>query len=203
MQSSTLSVVSPRAQELIARKAKQLAGRHGFSRSDFDDISQELTLRLLTRVRRFDPTRASENAFLHRTIENLAASLVRRQRALKRKCTAVVSLSLETSDPECPTIACMLTEDALDRRLGRERTSSQSTLELHLDFDDLVDRLPDELRQLCRMLLEENGVADVARLTGKPRTTLQSRLRQVRLWLVEKGFDEIRDTSSSSRRATE
>lgn len=49
---------------LIQQKADQLIGRYGFTKSDREDIEQELTLALLERWDQYDPVRGNPNNVL-------------------------------------------------------------------------------------------------------------------------------------------
>lgn len=66
------------AAQAIGHKARQLAGRNGFSLSDRDDLEQELRLHLLRRLGSFDPQVAHWNVFVRTLLERHAATLVAR-----------------------------------------------------------------------------------------------------------------------------
>ena len=72
------------ARTLIRVKAKQLVRRPGFSRSDQEDVEQDLFLHLLRQVQHFDPTRGSLNTFVARVVNSAAAMLVRERGRNKR-----------------------------------------------------------------------------------------------------------------------
>ncbi|HMN39501.1 MAG TPA: hypothetical protein PKE29_01555 [Phycisphaerales bacterium] len=72
------------AQKLIEFKAAQLCKRPGFSRSDRQDIEQELWGFLHTRMPRFDATRASQNTFVARVINCGVVTIIRYHDAAKR-----------------------------------------------------------------------------------------------------------------------
>ena len=57
-------IVTEYARTLIRVKAKQIVRRPGFSRSDQEDIEQDLVVHLLCQAERFDPERGSLNTFM-------------------------------------------------------------------------------------------------------------------------------------------
>jgi len=65
---------------LVSRKSKQLVGKAGLTKSDREDIEQELTLHLLERWDHYDPSRGSERTFVARVIDNEVARLLRDRR---------------------------------------------------------------------------------------------------------------------------
>ena len=69
---------------LILRKAKQLAAYPGFSRSDVDDIRQELQMQLFCSMSKFDAEKGDWRAFVKATVERNVASIIERQGAAKR-----------------------------------------------------------------------------------------------------------------------
>ncbi len=72
------------ANKVIRFKAEQLARRKGFSKTDREDIAQELWLHVWANIGKFDPDRASERTFIVRIIESKAASIARHRSAAKR-----------------------------------------------------------------------------------------------------------------------
>ena len=74
------AVLTTYAQSLIRFKAKQLSRKPGFSRTDEEDVAQELTAYLLSRAHLFDPRRASADTFADRVIRTAKAMLLRDRR---------------------------------------------------------------------------------------------------------------------------
>ena len=57
------------ATTLMRVKARQLAGNYGFTRSDREDIEQDLILHLIQQMRHFDPKRGGETTFVSRLVQ--------------------------------------------------------------------------------------------------------------------------------------
>lgn len=65
------------AARLIKFKARQLARRSGFSRTDRGDLEQEMWVDLIDRLPRYDPDKASLNTFIARVVERKVVSILR------------------------------------------------------------------------------------------------------------------------------
>ena len=74
-----------------------------------------------------------------------------------------------------------------DRRLGRQARSDQETVELALDVEEVLNRLPDNLRGLCE-LLKTGSIADAARAMGVPRMTLNDHVKKLREFFEAAGL---------------
>src|SRR4029450_4658633 len=68
----------------IRRKAHQLIGKAGYTRSDRSDIEQELSLALYERLPRFDSSIAPWPAFVVTVVTRFAATLLAARRTKKR-----------------------------------------------------------------------------------------------------------------------
>lgn len=79
------AVLTAYAKSLIAFKAKQLCRKVGFSRSDEEDLVQDLTLSLLEKRDRYDATRgASTDTFANRVVISKVKMILRDRRRIKR-----------------------------------------------------------------------------------------------------------------------
>lgn len=128
------------ASSLIKFKARQLSRRSGFSRTDRDDIEQDLWTDLLERLPRYDPAQASLNTFVARVIEHKVVSLLRFHLAERRShVREEFSLNDTVVDSDGHEIEqqTTLNESAIDTRARDD---------LQRDVADVLARLPDELR---------------------------------------------------------
>ncbi|HQK77395.1 MAG TPA: sigma factor [Candidatus Hydrogenedentes bacterium] len=64
--------------------ARGLAGRHGYSRSDFEDIAQDLALHVIERMGEYDPGRGAWSTFLKRMLRNKISHLIEYRTFQKR-----------------------------------------------------------------------------------------------------------------------
>jgi len=72
------------AQELIKKKARQLARNPVLRGLDEDDLAQELWLGLLEKMHHFEPSRATVDTFIDRVVSTLAATILRYHKRKKR-----------------------------------------------------------------------------------------------------------------------
>lgn len=167
---------------LIRRKARRLARSPGFTRSDREDLEQEIAARLLVRLARLKPQPRHRGAYLAGVVENIIRGVARDRRAAKR-------------DParEAPPGPAEDAEPAArDELEGVER---------RLDVRAAVAALPRPLRRIAERLTSA-GVAEVARQLDIPRTTLYLRLREIRRRFEEAGLRDYLETSPSPRGRT-
>jgi RNA polymerase sigma-70 factor (ECF subfamily) len=160
---------------IIRRKARLLVGRAGFTAQDVQDIEQELLLRLLKSLDRFDPGQAHVNVFIATVVERSVAMLLRGRRARKRDA-AVHSLDAQGADggPAEPP-------DHRDGSRGAER------FDLASDLAEVLRVLPEGLRHLAERLKVQT-VSQAARDLKIPRTTLLRQVGRLRRYFEDGGL---------------
>src|SRR5262245_3078529 len=162
------------AQDLIRRKAKQLARRPGFTGQDREDLQQELALRLWVRMPAFDARRGHLHVFVTTVVEREAADLVRERRAGKRDPRRARPLGTPRDAGDRSQV--VQPAPASGRRPPRD---DHDRAQLAYDIALVLAELPPELRDLAERL-QWQTVAQAARDTGVPRTTLNDRARRLR-----------------------
>jgi RNA polymerase sigma-70 factor (ECF subfamily) len=162
------------ARDLIRRKARQLARHAGPHHHDPEDVEQELTLRLLRAMPRYDPARGHVHAFVTAVVERAAAGLLRRCRAKKRGAGPVRSLDAPAAAE--PT-------DRGDAGRAADRVG------LAADLAAVLAELPADLRGLAERLTRQT-LSEVARQDGVPRSTLQRRVDRLRRRFEDAGLRE-------------
>jgi RNA polymerase sigma-70 factor (ECF subfamily) len=169
------------AQGLIRRKVKQIVGRAGFTPQDREDLEQELQLRLWQRLPAFDPQRGHRYAFLTTVVEHVVANLLRELQAQKRDPRRIQSLHerIQTSDQGPSERATTIGQEEYDAWRGRSPRGNAELAQLAHDVAAVLAQLPAELRDLAERL-QYQSLAQIARETGAPRTTLYTPLRQLR-----------------------
>lgn len=71
-QSARDAVLAAFPQALIRHKARQLSRQRGFVANEEDDLRQELTARVLSKLHRFDADRGALDAFFRCVVESAA-----------------------------------------------------------------------------------------------------------------------------------
>ncbi len=185
-------VVNEYAQTLIRVKAKQVVRQPGFSRSDQEDIEQDLLVHLLSQAEHFDPERGSINTFVARVVDTGVAMLVRDRNRLKRRPEegiAVESLEAKVEQPSgapAPLWATVSHED-LQRRTGTKKLSDVELYELAEGVAQVTETMPPELQQVCRSLLTRNRT-ETERALKLTRRRFDALVAQIRQHCAEAGL---------------
>jgi len=170
------------AARVIRHKARQLVGTAGFTKSDREDLEQEMMLDVLQRLPKFDANKATHKTFVARIIERKISKLLRHQASEMRDYRREsYSLDERIDDGDGSTVARgeTIAQEELDRRLGRRKRSDQEEWELAHDVAATLARLPEHLRRLCE-LLKTGSISEAAREMGVPRTTLNDHVKKLR-----------------------
>ena len=164
--------IDPGILKLTRFKSRRLAGKYGFARHDAEDIEQELLLDFLQRSKSFDAHRCSRRTFARLVINHRVATIIDAGRAACRDYRAgVISLN------QVP--------DGISEAVGVDGTES---LNLKLDVQRALCRLPAALAHLCRVLMVSETCAEAAAATGMSRPTLYRKIRAVRGLITEAGL---------------
>lgn len=161
---------------LVHHKGKQLIGKYGFTKSDLEDVKQELALDLLERLKTFDPTRAQRHTFVAMVVEHRIAAIIEHRTAAMRDLSReAFSLNETIRDPDGEVVqrVQMLTDEA-----HPAAPDGQERLHLAADVRTVVASLPPRLQALCYSLRTKSP-AEVARERGVPRTTLYGDIRRL------------------------
>jgi DNA-directed RNA polymerase specialized sigma24 family protein len=187
-------VVSEYARKLIRFKAQQLCRRADFSRSDREDIQQELTLYLFTRARSFDPGRASLNTFITCVINSGVRMLIRERSRLCRTADCDVQSLAEPA--ECDgrrqkPLAETVSPDDLGRRTGFVSEDPTVTAERTEAVRCVLKQLPRGVRDVCRAL-SYGSISSAVRDLNMPRKKIRKAIEAAKESFQENHFDEIR-----------
>lgn len=192
---SNRPVLNEYARTLIRVKARRMIGHHGLSRSDQDDVEQELTLHLLSQAHQFDPARGSLNTFVARVVESAAAMLIRERKRLKRVPgygMTLQSLEITIDQPDGPPtrLGTTITAADLDRRTGTFTLSESTIREQSEAIDHAMQSLSPDLQELCRQLMRHNRTGS-ARELGLSRRKLDAAIASIRKHFEKAGLAEF------------
>lgn len=192
MASSHDIVSHPFAATFIRVKARQLCRRTDFSRSDFDDLQQDMRLYLLEKAHLFDPERANIEAFITKTLSTWVAMRLRFQERQKRRDSHKTA-SLEGTLVECdgglaPLGAALLEEDG-GRRTQAYPISSLEQVELRDALEHVMDKLVPEEREVLHHIAE-HGYRSAIRSLGMSRRRIDKVMARVRQLAEENGLGE-------------
>jgi RNA polymerase sigma-70 factor (ECF subfamily) len=167
-----------------------LCRKVGFSRSDFDDLQQELKLRLLQKSSKFDPTRGSLSTFIDRVINNEVRTMLRDRRRRKR-APGFTASSLEApaagqNRDEAGNVGDAVSAADQARRTGTpdRPTDTEETAEA---VDQVIKSLPPEDADIANRL-KHAGVSAVARDLGVSRQHVYEVIDRMRKRFKDAGF---------------
>jgi RNA polymerase sigma-70 factor (ECF subfamily) len=178
------------ASQLIRQKARQLVRHPGFTKSEREDIEQELRIELVQKYRCFDPDRARETTFIARVLENKVISLIRARAAEKRDFRRDArSLNETVSDAEGGQVEQAQTLDAPAARAhtGQSPRSAEEQAQLRFDMAEVLKTLPDELRQLAELLQDTTEYA-ASRVLGRSRRQIANDVARLRELFEDAGL---------------
>ncbi|MGE3808678.1 MAG: sigma-70 family RNA polymerase sigma factor [Gemmataceae bacterium] len=176
--------------KIINRTARQVSRKVGLRCWDRDDIAQELTVRLLQRMPKFDPQRGHWRAFVTAVVDRQAKSLLRDYRRKKRDDRNFVSLSELVDDGEGGLVELgdtICDGEQLNYR-GCQHKEERDEFEASHDVNSLTDILPSTLRDICERL-QQDSPAQVARDLGMSRYEMKVALRELRDFAESAGLD--------------
>ena len=184
--------ISEYAATVIRCKARQLVGKAGFRKHDIEDIEQEMTLDLLSRLPKFDPDKAAHSTFVARVIERKISKLIRHRRQemrdYRREACSLNELVMN-GDGETTERACTVDQDEADIHAGRRSRTREDEAHLRLDVSLVLSGLPDDLRAVAEHLMTET-VTEAAKSLGVPRTTLYGAIGRLRQIFEDEGLRE-------------
>jgi len=183
-------VSHPFTASLIKRKAAQLCRRTDFSRSDSEDLQQEMSLYLLEKARLFDADRGALEAFVTTAINSWVAMHLR-HRAREKRRDGFRAASLEGTiiehDGEADTLGSVVNEADLRRRTRGSGASPLDMVDLRDEAQAVLAALDPEERMLLA-LVAEHGPAGAARRLNLSRRKVEGALAQMRARFEDKGL---------------
>lgn len=177
------------ARGIVRRKVKQLTRRPEFSDQDREDLEQDLFVRVVQSLQRYDSQQGHINVFVTTVVERYVANLIRDRKVAKRTSLGIASLNVMVDiNDEGPTeFAQTIGDRELDSRLGRERLPQPEVDQLAIDLAEVIATLPEPWRRLLE-LRKTLSMPEAAREMGIPRTTLNDWMARIREHFEAAGF---------------
>lgn len=146
---------------IIRIKANKLVGRHGFRRSDVEDIQQDLVLHLLEHGQQLIAHTAAQMTVLDLALDNAIKNIIEKRCAKKRDRrrdipveNAPISSMVDKHDPIAEFV-------------------------MRLDIDQLITELPATLIPLAKELHSGTPRADARHVLGFTRGKLRHQIRVI------------------------
>jgi len=185
-------VTNPFTATLIRIKAHQLCRRTDFSRSDYDDLKQDMLLYLLQKAHLYDSMRGSVEAFVTNAV-NTWVGLHLRHRARDKRREGYRAISLEGAfiehDGQTDPLGTVLGEEDLRRRTLRSSLSSIELIELQDAIQCVLKTLTPSERSLL-VHVATHGVASAARQRHVSRRQINKALTQMRTRFMDAGLGD-------------
>lgn len=183
-------VTHPFTVDFIRIKARQLCRRSDVSRSDQDDMQQEMRLYLWKKAHLFDPGRGNVEAFVTTAINSWVGMHLRGLDRIKRRGEArAISLerTLMENDGDVTALGAVVTEADRDRRHHAASSDPADSYDLH----DAIDHALGHMTRQERSLLEyvsEHGVSAAARTRKVSRRQIYNALERMRSRFEDAGL---------------
>src|SRR5207245_814871 len=160
-----------RVAQMVRGKALQLARLPEFRRCDWNDLRQEIALKVWKSRRAFNPAVACWHGFVSVVIERHARNLLRDRRVelARRPPTGSLQAPIAGDDEAPADLSQVLGQSALVARLGLVPRDPTKDAQLAADVAAIVACLPPDLREVAELLLITSSVAESARALGVPR----------------------------------
>lgn len=183
-------VFDPFTSALIRIKARQLCRRSDFSRSDGEDLRQEMLTHLWNKSHLFDPSRGNIEAFVTVVINSWIAMELRSRGRLKRRLDCSV-MSLDTTlieqDGDAISLASVISSADLRRRTLASPLDPIEQIDLKDAIDHALSQLTSEERDLL-FYVARNSVTGAARQQGVSRRQIDNSLKRMRSRFEDAGL---------------
>lgn len=173
----------------IEFRTRQLAIKLRLPDDRRDDLAQEMAVELLKAVDRFDPNgSASWHTYACRVLD-LAVKKLTQNECRMRKREAGRPMGFAQSPDGCSSAV---------NNPAHEGEDELAQLEMKLDVDLVMSRLPARLRQACE-LLKEHSPAEAAEAMGIHRNSIYRMIAQARVYFENAGlgFEETSAANSA------
>jgi DNA-directed RNA polymerase specialized sigma24 family protein len=169
--------------------ARRIVRSLGLAAEDLADLRQELLLEVVRRAPRFDPARAAWPTFIDMIIRHAADELAARLVCGQRHNAGFLDdLTTRRHGVRVP-LTEVVTEGEGASALWSGAGDSFTEVDRRIDIERFVERLPDGLRRLCRLLQTELP-ADAQRLSGLSRSEFYRQLDELAMRLRAFGLAE-------------
>lgn len=167
--------------KLIKKIARRLSNKPYFPPDSEKDIEQELRLRLLKALDRFDSKRGTLGAFIHRVIANEEKKIIDSQMSLKNRMARNSEPYQNLPSPDDDNQpAQRIDVDAYIRMTGQGPYPDEDAQDRALDVAEFISALPSGLKAICEYLCI-TSISETARICNLSRTTVSRRCKEIRL----------------------
>ena len=180
------------AVNLIRYKTRRLIGQAGYTRSDREDIEQDLSLHLRQQLPKHDPRKGTLKTYINAVLDNkirtmVSARLTSQYDFRQHDCSLDEPVEADTGDMVSRAEAIDAEEYLM--ATGRLNRRTLDAVELRIDVRCAVSMLPADLQNLCARL-QERTIVDIAREDGVSRQKIDELRRRIAFLFLEHGLDQ-------------
>ncbi|MCC7409803.1 MAG: hypothetical protein IT442_17185 [Phycisphaeraceae bacterium] len=150
----------PSDAEIIKEKARKMIGHYGYRACNLADLEQELALHVVRQMHLYRATRGTRAQFVSQITKNKLLNLIEHRRAQKRDDRRNVTI------------------EVVDKNVLPGDGTTPAGRDLGIDVRAVLERLPQELRQVANLLPERSG-QEIGRLLGLSRGQVRWRIQQI------------------------
>ncbi len=161
------------ATRVIQYRAAWLVRHKGVPESERQDIEQELSLRLIKRLKKYDPTLSKLNTYIANSVRYESQEVLRQRFAVKhvkQRATRSLDVVIGHRLGRRRSLGDVMTRSQQVRGRGRTEQDDQHQVDLQDDFQRVLASLPPDLQKACEKLLEARSSAAARRAV--PATVL-------------------------------
>ncbi|MDD3966835.1 MAG: hypothetical protein PHP63_07290 [Candidatus Marinimicrobia bacterium] len=183
----------PYVRESIESLLDQNVRRYSLLSGFKDDLRQEILIHLNVELTKYDPDKSSIQTFARMAILS-GLRMARRNYFTRDNCTLAFAQDVESFEQHDDDSASLNEEDC-----RAYAAHGKNDVELKIqerDIETVMCSLPQELRNIARMLLDGDSVLCVCRRLGIANSTFRdNQLRQLRKFFNERFFEKNSEKS--------
>ena len=177
---------------LIRYKTRRLIGQVGYTKSDQEDIEQELSLHLRRQLPKYNPRKGTIKTFINTVLDNKIRTMVSSRLTSQfdfRQHDYSLDETIETEIGDRVSHGEAIDTEEYLMATGRINRRTLDTVELRIDVQCAISLLPTYLQDLC-VRLQTQTIVDIARKDRVSRHKIDELRRRVALLFLEHGLDE-------------
>lgn len=169
--------------DAVKAVAGRAVGRSGLTASDKANLEQDLMLRVLRVIPKYDPARGGKRAFARAVAIRSLHEIYRWRSAYKRDWRKSISLNqMIGDDEESGELIDMLDTEGNLASHTPGALQPAMIFNFKMDINDIVSRMPLKLRELCEELKFMMPM-EIAKKRGVSKSTISRKIEQVRKFM--------------------
>jgi RNA polymerase sigma-70 factor (ECF subfamily) len=180
------------AVNLIRYKTRRLIGQVGYTKSDQEDIEQDLSLHMRQRRPKHNPGKGTLKTFTNAVLENKVHTMASARLTSHydfRQHDHSLDETVETEAGDRVSRGEAIDAEEYLMATGGMNRRTLDAVELRIDVQYAISLLPPDLQNLC-VRLQTQTIVDIAREDGVSRHKIDELRRRIALLFLEHGLDE-------------